>query len=322
MSTSSSRSVRRSVLKGALVLLALPFVGWLLLPWPLPLRWFDPGTTAYMEYRVEQAAAQSESLELKRSWIPLDSVSPQLVRAVLVAEDDRFREHRGVDWDALAEETGYRGAIPPDLFDPDDRMELLAAIRRVRDDREGVRGRSTLTQQLARNLYLSPERAFTRKAQELLLARRLETFLSKDRILELYLNAAELGPGIFGVEAASRAYFDRSASAVTQTQAAALAATLPHPLTSNPAHNPARMSWRQELILTRLRGGERPIPVPDPVEVRAPELPTPSIPEPEPSPDTLRPDTVHPDTLSQDTIPSDTVRGGDQPGSSPWDLQR
>jgi len=329
------RSRRRRILTGVLSILAIPVAAWLLHPWPLPLRWIDPGTTAYMEHRQRQAVAVGEALELKQSWIPLDSVSPHLVRAVLIAEDDRFREHRGVDWEALAEETGYRGGIPPSMRDPADRAELLAAVQRVRSEREGIRGRSTITQQLARNLYLSPERAFTRKAQELLLARRLETFLSKDRILELYLNVAELGPGVFGVEAAAQTYFGRSAGQLSREQAAALAATLPHPLGSNPAHNPGRMQWRQNLILTRMMGGQRPVPPPEPVELEPLDPVIPAVPDLEAPPeadtlpsDTLLSDTLPFDTLPRDTLPPDSAAAGPdpaippQPGTRPSDFQR
>jgi monofunctional glycosyltransferase len=306
--------MRRRVLLIVLLLpVALPVAAWALHPWPVGLRWSEPSTTAYVEHRLRQARAAGESLEIRREWVPLDELPADLVRAVTLAEDDRFREHRGVDWDALAEEVRYRGALPPRLGDPEDREALMEAWRYLRENRERVRGRSTLTQQLARNLYLSPDRSMVRKAQELLIARRLEFFLSKDRILELYLNVAELGPGIFGVEAASQVYFQRSARELTRTQAASLVATLPHPLTSNPATSPGRMAWRRDLILDRMAGGARPVPppeVPEPVEVPLPDpLPDPleEPPDPmEPPPDPLPgPDTLpRPDTLpGSDTVP-------------------
>lgn len=258
-------------------LAALPVAAWLVQPWPLPLRWVDPGTTAFMEARLRSAAGAGESLALRHSWVPLDELPPILLRAVLVAEDDRFREHRGVDWAALAEEVRYRGAMPPRLADAEDRAALRASWDWVRENRDRVRGRSTLTQQLARNLYLSPDRSFVRKGQEFLIAQRLEFFLSKDRILELYLNVAEFGPGIFGVEAASQAYFGRSARELSRFEAATLAATLPHPLTSNPAHRPGRMAWRRDLILSRLGGGTIPVPPPA-VEVPEPLPPPVEVP--------------------------------------------
>lgn len=263
------------------VVLGLPLLVWALHPWPFPLRWSNPSTTAYMKYREREARNEGLAFELRHEWVPLEELPAYLVRAVLVAEDDRFREHRGVDWDALAEEVRYRGTIPPRLRHAEDRKALREAWRYARANRERIRGRSTITQQLARNLYLSPDRSFVRKAQELLIAGRLERFLSKDRILEIYLNVAELGPGIFGVEAAGQHYFGRSARNLTRTQAASLAATLPHPLTSNPERNPGRMAWRRDMILRRLGGGSPPIRAPDPVEREAPE--SDSLPTPEPA---------------------------------------
>ncbi len=126
--------------------------------------------------------------------------------------------------------------------------------------REALRGASTITQQVAKNLYLSPSRNPLRKMKEAVTAWRLERALGKPRILELYLNIAELGDGIWGVEAASRRYFNRSARRLTETQAAALAATLPFPLRSNPGYRPNRMRRRQDLILRRMRGERIEVP--------------------------------------------------------------
>ncbi len=287
--------------------LALPLLAWALHPWPILLRWKDPGTTAFMEARIRAAKAAGEPLELRNEWVPLDALPEVLVRSVLVAEDDRFREHRGIDWEALAEEVRYRGSIPPRLGDPGDREALRSAWSFVSENRDRVRGRSTLTQQLARNLYLSEDRSFVRKAQEALIARRLEFFLDKDRILEIYLNVAEFGPGVFGVEAASRTYFDRSARELSRSQAASLAATLPHPLTSNPATNPGRMAWRRDLILARLGGGPPVAPAPpDVLPVELPDTliaPPPDPPQPEPVP----PDSLPPLPTPTDTIPPDSA---------------
>jgi len=126
--------------------------------------------------------------------------------------------------------------------------------------RQAVRGASTITQQVAKNLYLSPSRNPLRKLKEAVTAYRLEQALGKRRILELYLNIAELGEGIWGVEAASRRYFNVPARRLTDTQAAALAATLPFPLLSNPAYRPNRMRRRQDLILRRMRGERVEVP--------------------------------------------------------------
>lgn len=300
-----------------LLVIGLPVAVWALHPWPVLLRWSDPDKTAYMAHRASVARSAGEPIEIRHRWVPLDSISPQLRRAVTLAEDDRFFEHGGVDWAALAEEVRYRGEIPPRIADAGDREALRVAWAYARENRERVRGRSTITQQVARNLYLSPDRSLVRKVQELLIARRLEFFLPKDRILEIYLNVAELGPGVFGVEAASRFHFDRPAAELTSFQAASLAATLPHPLTSNPSHNPGRMAWRRDLILGRLAGGAIPVPPPepDPIDLAIPDpvieppefepVPAPDLPPPR---DTLRGDTLQADTLRGDTIRADTLR--------------
>lgn len=164
---------------------------------------------------------------------------------VVIAEDSRFRMHHGIDFVEL--------------------REAWAA--------GGQRGASTITQQLAKNLYLSPSRSLFRKLKEAVTAWRLELALSKTRIMELYLNVAEWGPGVWGVAAASEAYFGVPPARLSDAQAAALAATLPHPRTSNPAYRPARMLARRALILARYYGGNVPVP-------REPEdsLPVPVIP--------------------------------------------
>lgn len=281
------------------------------LPWPVLVRSREPRTTAFMEYRRREAAARGDSLTIRHEWVPLDRISRNLRRAVIVAEDARFREHRGIDWAALREELRYAGDAEFSWTDPADLRALLDAIRYYRAHRSEVRGRSTITQQLAKNLYFSPERSLLRKVEELIVARRLERFLSKDRILELYLNVAEWGPGIFGAEAAARHYFGRSAASLTLEQAAALAATLPHPLTSNPKHRPRRMAWRQRLILERLNPANRettPVPVlPEPRDAPVQDTPGPPPDSAATPRDTITPPpdstVAPPDTV----IPPDTV---------------
>jgi|GEM_PF-264500 len=307
----------------AIVLVAIllvPVAIWVLHPWTLPLRWVDPGPTAYMKHRVKQAEASGEVLELRQVWTPLDEISPTLIRAILIAEDDAFWTHRGVDWEALAEEVRYRGAIPPSLRSAEDRAQLRAAWNYARANRARVRGRSSITQQLARNLYLSPERSFSRKGRELLLTWKLETWLSKDRILELYLNVAELGPGLFGVGAASEHYFGVAPSRLNAFQAASLAGTLPHPLTSNPEARPAQMAWRRDLILQRMGMGPDPAPEEEPTPATPDALsPVDSLPVPDtvliPGPLTI-PDTVH-EELSLITDNSRERHAGRHPSGSP-----
>jgi monofunctional biosynthetic peptidoglycan transglycosylase len=205
-----------------------------------------------------------------------------MARAVILAEDGRFLEHGGVDWEALADEVRYDGEPPFSWLSPADLRALVRAARYYRSNRDGIRGRSTITQQLAKNLYFTPERSLTRKVGELVVAKRLEWFLSKDRILELYLNTVELGPGLFGVGAAARVYFGTSAADLSMGQAAALAGTLPHPLTSNPAYRPAQMAWRRDIIIGRM-SRTAAVALPSPVEFSPPEPPVDVTP---PAPDT------------------------------------
>jgi monofunctional biosynthetic peptidoglycan transglycosylase len=201
--------------------------------------------------------------------VPLDSIAPAMIEAAVTAEDARFWTHNGIDWHEVRNALGYRrGRF--EWASARDRGELWRALGDVPRRKEAIRGASTITQQLAKNLYLSPSRNPLRKVKEAVTAYRLELALPKRRILELYLNIAELGDGIWGVEAASRRYYRKSARRLTTQQAAALAATLPFPRTSNPAYRPVRMRYRQELILRRLRG-ER---------IEVPQIPEEPIPEP------------------------------------------
>lgn len=232
---------------------------WLLfLPWPIYLRWWNPTTTSFMEYRLKEAERLGDTLELRQEWVPLTGISRNLRRTVLTAEDDRFYQHRGIDWEALAEEVEYPGDTSFSWFSSSDLRALGTSVAHAWADRHEIKGRSTLTQQLAKNLYFTPRRSFFRKLSEAVVAKRLEACLSKDRILELYLNVAEWGPGVFGAQAAAESYFGRGAGDLRLDQAAALAATLPQPLSSNPSYRPSRMEWRKALILTRLRGPPPP----------------------------------------------------------------
>lgn len=183
----------------------------------------------------------------------LAAMSPALLRLVVLAEDSRFRQHWGVDLVELRAALDVTPGAGP-----------AALLRTLWQRRRQIRGASTITQQLAKNLYLSPSRNPLRKIKEAVTAVRLEAALSKDRILELYLNTVELGPDLWGVPAASRTYFGVDPDQLTIEQAASLAATLPHPRTSNPAYRPARMLARRHLILLRFYGADTTvIPSPD-----------------------------------------------------------
>ena len=249
-----------------------------------------------MRLRARQDPPAAEARRYRP--VPLDSIARPMLQAVTIGEDDGFWEHGGLDYLAILRALGYRR--PTFSWDSSrDRAELRRALGRAWGRRAELRGASTITQQLAKNLYLSPSRNPLRKVKEAVTAYRLEGALGKRRILELYLNVAELGSETWGVEAASRRYFGRPAARLSRAQAAALAGTLPFPLRSNPGYRPGRMRWRQDLILRRM-GGER-IEVP---RVPRDDSPPPMVPEV--GPDTLAPapaDTV----LEVRPVPVDTL---------------
>lgn len=191
--------------------------------------------------------------------VNLSSIAPVMKSAALAGEDQRFYAHSGIDYVEFRHALGYR----PDSFswrDPRDRGELWHAVEQAWTRRGHIRGASTISQQLAKNLYLSSSRSPLRKLKELVTAWRLEYWLGKPRIMELYLNVVELGPEVWGVEAGSRKYFGQGARQLSVEQAAALAGTLPFPLSSNPGYRPGRMRWRQAMIVRRIRGEKFEIP--------------------------------------------------------------
>ena len=192
--------------------------------------------------------------------VPLGRIAPVMRRTAMISEDNRFYEHSGLDFIEMRRALGY----PRDSFawrSGRDRGDLWDAFVRSLRHPSRIRGASTITQQLAKNLYLSGSRDPFRKLKEALLAWRLELWLPKDRILELYLNVAEMGDEIWGVEAGSQAYFRIPARALSAEQAATLAALLPFPRSSNPYYRPGRMNWRKNLILERLQGRAVVVPV-------------------------------------------------------------
>jgi monofunctional glycosyltransferase len=188
-----------------------------------------PARTAMMRQREDEARRDGRSLQIDQRWVPYGRVSPLLRRAVLIAEDDAFFSHDGLDWN-----------------------EMRASMARNLEAGRIVRGGSTITQQLARNLYLGNARTLTRKVEEMVLARRLEDALSKRRIFELYLNLIEWGDGIFGIEAAARRHFGVSAAELDARQSALLAAVIINPRRWDPAHPPARIESRMRMILGRM----------------------------------------------------------------------
>jgi monofunctional biosynthetic peptidoglycan transglycosylase len=206
---------------------------WLTLPDVSGLAHQNPTTTAFIELRRQESAQAGRKFSLKWTWRPLNRISPLLRRAVLHTEDARFFEHQGVDWEAVRE-----------------------TAERDWKEKSMSRGGSTITQQVAKNLYLSPQRSLTRKVRELLITWRLEAALEKDRILELYLNIAEWGPGIFGAEAAARHWYGCSASELTADQAARLAVALPNPIARSPKTRSRALDRKAARVVRALhRGG-------------------------------------------------------------------
>jgi monofunctional biosynthetic peptidoglycan transglycosylase len=248
------RHVRRALRAAPAIVFSILSYYYLTLPDVRPLRDKNPSTTAFIELRAREAHSKGVPARRSQVWLSYNRVSDSLKRAVLVAEDSAFWQHEGVDIDQLQKS-----------------MEVNWSRGKL------ARGGSTITQQLAKNLYLSPSKNPLRKFRELLIARRLEAELSKRRILELYLNVIEWGDGIYGAEAASRAYFSHSAASLSGPQAALLAGAIINPRLHSPAHPDSRLVGRQRLILRRMRYVEPPPPAP--VTILAPNLePVPVLP--------------------------------------------
>jgi monofunctional glycosyltransferase len=196
------RWLRRAVLAIALVAIGVQL--WFF-AWVAWWKWNDPGETAFMRRELSALQARHPKAALKHRWVPYERISLHLKRAVITAEDARFAEHDGVDWDAI--QKAYKDNVK----------------------RGAPRGGSTITQQLAKNLFLSPQRSYLRKGQELVIAYMIEASWDKRRILEVYLNVVEWGDGVFGAEAAARQYYGLTAAQLNAEQSARLAAYLPNP---------------------------------------------------------------------------------------------
>lgn len=229
----------------------------------------NPETTAFIELRRDEAHDAGKSFNLRRRWVPYNRISSHLKRAVIVAEDSAFFEHEGLDYEQIKE-----------------------SLEATLEDGGPIRGASTITQQLAKNLYLSPTRNPMRKVKELIITRRLETALSKRRIFEIYLNSIEWGDGIFGCEAAARAYFGKSAAELGPSEAALMAGAIINPRVHSPARPTRRLLRRQQIILRRMGGVEPPADAPAApagAPAAAPERPQAPAPERPQEPASERP---------------------------------
>lgn len=209
------------------------------------LRTGNPSSTSLIDARAREARARGQQPRREQVWVPLEKISPNLQRAVLAGEDTNFLTHRGFDYEAIQK-----------AFEQAQREAAREAKREGENDDwlpnlpEFKRGGSTISQQLAKNLYLSSQRSFVRKGQEALVTIMLERVLTKRRILEIYLNVIEWGDGIYGAEAASQRYFRKPASALNASEAAYLSAMIPNPRTVfNPKVNQRRVARRQRIIL-------------------------------------------------------------------------
>lgn len=268
-----------------LVLLGIGLASVVYLWWGLPSRsevaalaTKNPGRTAVMRQREEEAKDAKRKLGHSQAWVPLSRVSRHLIHAVLSSEDQKFFGHEGVDWEAVR-----------------------ASVEANQKAGRFARGGSTITQQLAKNLFFSTRKSLVRKARELLVARWLEQDLTKARILELYLNVIEWGDGVYGCEAAARRYYGKSCAVLDENEAAGLVAMIPNPRRINPRVNAARHARAQRRVLwlmahagylgnTRL--GSEPPPPPEPVEE---DEPPPAVPEAaEPPVETTPPEPAEP----------------------------
>ena len=223
MAHSGGRHIFRTALRWALLLVVAFYV--VCLAELLALRWVNPPTTAVQAQRRVEAWLHHKPYRKRQLFVPLERISPDLQHAVISAEDGRFFQHHGIDW-----------------------KEVQKVVDQDMEEGRMGRGGSTITQQLVKNLFLTTNRSLIRKAVEFTLAPAAEVLLSKRRILELYLNVIEWGPGIYGAEAGARAWYNIPAARVNREQAARMAAVIPSPL----KRKPERMNSYSSEILRRM----------------------------------------------------------------------
>jgi monofunctional biosynthetic peptidoglycan transglycosylase len=225
-----AKSLRRPLLGAAA--LAFAYLGYVYLSLPdvRPLARENPSGTAFIGLRIAEARDEGRTkFTIRQKWVPYNQIAQTLKRAVVVTEDAAFFDHDGIDFD-----------------------EIKASLERNWEEGRFTRGASTITQQLAKNLYLSPSRNPVRKLRELFITRRLEASLGKRRILELYLNVIEWGDGIFGCEAAARAYFAKSAADLSREEAALMAGAIINPRELRVDRPNKRLLRRQQIVLRRM----------------------------------------------------------------------
>ena len=217
-----------------LVLLVIAWQGWYL-GWVVWWKFADPDMTSFMSLRLDELREKDPRAELKKQWVLYARISAHLKRAVVAAEDAKFSEHEGFDWEGIQK-----------------------ALEKNRKKGKIVAGGSTISQQLAKNLFLSGTKTPWRKAQEAIITLMLEAVLDKRRILEIYLNVVEWGSGVFGAEAAARYYYALSAAQLSAEQAARLAVLLPNPRKFGRLPNSPYLAARSQVILGRMSSADIP----------------------------------------------------------------
>ena len=228
----SWRWLRRGL--AVLALLLLAWQGWYL-GWVVWWKFVNPSTTSFMSLRLDELREKDPRAGLKQQWVPYERISANLKRAVVAAEDAKFSEHEGFDWEGIQK-----------------------ALEKNQKKGRIVAGGSTISQQLAKNLFLSASKTPWRKAQEAVITLMLEAVLDKRRILEIYLNVVEWGNGVFGAEAAARHYYGTSAAQVSAEQAARLAVLLPNPRKFGRLPNSPYLAARSQVILGRMNAADIP----------------------------------------------------------------
>jgi len=275
---------------GTLAALAFVFLAYVYLTLPdvRALARTNPAKTAFAELREREAAQAGKPPRHYQVWVPYTRISQNLKRAVLVAEDDAFWQHEGIDME-----------------------QLKISIRNDIEKGQAIRGGSTIPQQLAKNLYLSPARDHIRTLGELIIARRLDEAQSMARIFEIYLNVIEWGDGIWGAEAAARSYFGSSAASLSAEQAALLAGAIINPRVYSPARPNARLLRRQRIILSRMGAYVPPaaLPVvnsqPQPSDASEESGPPPSTDLAAPSAEPIEPAEPAPSAPAEPTAPAE-----------------
>jgi monofunctional biosynthetic peptidoglycan transglycosylase len=210
------------------------------------LRSHNPDSTSLIDTRINEAEAKGQQPRREQIWVPIDRISVNLQRAVIAGEDTNFVTHHGFDYEAIqkAWDQAQREAVKEAKQEGENDDDWFPSLP------EFKRGASTISQQLAKNLYLSSQRSFVRKGQEAVITVFLERSLTKRRILEIYLNVIEWGDGVYGAEAAAQRYLRKSAASLSPQEAAYLSAMIPNPRTVfNPQVNPRRVTRRQRIIL-------------------------------------------------------------------------